>query len=315
MRPRSLLPHVPGLAFIAAVLGFGVANVLSKVILERGVGPLELLPIRYLFALISLLALLAATGRLKALNADTWIKGSWLGIISMAVPSILLTVGLTHLTASASALLVGLLPLTTVVFAHHLIDGEKMHRGLYPGFLLALIGTALLVDGGGDPAAKPFLGFTLVGLGVIAAGAGGALTRRFAIGTPAADLIVPQFLSGASLVLLTSLLTGSLGGIGRMDRGSWALIALLGTCATTLPFGALLWLSELTTAARVALTAYLVPLVGLAGGVVILDEPLGVRLLVGGALILAGVVLADRAERRVHPLTAAFAEGLGVPRP
>jgi drug/metabolite transporter (DMT)-like permease len=85
-----------------------------------------------------------------------------------------------------------------------------------------------------------------------------------------------------------------------MDRGSFSLIVLLGTACTTLPFGALLWLSQLTTAARVALMAYLVPLVGVAGGVLILGEPLGWRLLGGGALILAGVVLADRSERRAH---------------
>jgi drug/metabolite transporter (DMT)-like permease len=87
-----------------------------------------------------------------------------------------------------------------------------------------------------------------------------------------------------------------------MDPGSGGLTALLGTAATTLPFGALLWLSELTTAARVALIAYVVPLVGVAGGVLILSEPLGWRLVSGGALILAGVVLADRSERRAHAL-------------
>ena len=87
-----------------------------------------------------------------------------------------------------------------------------------------------------------------------------------------------------------------------MDLGSLGLIAFLGTACTALPFGSLLWLSELTTAARVALMAYLVPLVGVTGGVVILDEPLGWRLVSGGALILAGVVLADRSERQAHAL-------------
>ena len=55
MRPRSLIPHAPGVAFIAATLGFGVGDVLAKVILDRGVNALELLPIRFLFAVISLM--------------------------------------------------------------------------------------------------------------------------------------------------------------------------------------------------------------------------------------------------------------------
>jgi drug/metabolite transporter (DMT)-like permease len=302
MRLRSLIPHAPGVAFVAATLGFGVGNVLAKVILDRGVNALELLPIRFLFAIISLVAVLAAAGKLGRLEVDTWRKGSLLGVINMAAPSILMTIGLEHLSASVTALLVGLIPLTTVAFAHHLISGERMHRGLVPGFILALAGTGLLVEGEGGPGTNPALGLALVVLGVLAAGAGGALTRRFALVTPAAELVLPQFVAAAGVVLIAALASGSIEGIGRMDLGSWGLIAVLGIAATTLPFGALLWLSELTTAARVALMAYLVPLVGVAGGVLILDEPLGWRLVSGGALILAGVVLADRSERRAHAL-------------
>ena len=51
---RTLIPYAPALAFAAATLGFGVGNVLAKLILERGVEPLELLPIRYVVALLGL---------------------------------------------------------------------------------------------------------------------------------------------------------------------------------------------------------------------------------------------------------------------
>jgi drug/metabolite transporter (DMT)-like permease len=302
MRLRSLIPHAPAVAFIAATLGFGSGSVLAKVILGRGVTALELLPIRFSFAVASLLTVLAATGKLKRLDTDTWRKGSMLGVINMAAPSILMTSGLEHLSASVTALLVGLIPLTTVAFAHHLIDGERMHRGLVPGFILALAGTGLLVEGEGRPGTNPVLGLTLVVTGVLAAGAGGALTRRFALKVPASELVLPQFVAATGVVLAAALASGSIEGIGRMDRGSFGLIVLLGTACTTVPFGALLWLSQSTTAARVALMAYLVPLVGVTGGILILGEPLGWRLLGGGALILAGVMLADRTERRAHAL-------------
>ena len=300
MRPRPLSPHAPALAFAAATLGFGIGNVLAKVILERGVHPLELLPIRYVIALLGLGAVLARAGKLRFSDVEAWKKGSLLGVVNMGAPSIVLTIGLEHLPASVTALLVALLPLTTVAFAHHLIDGERMHSGLLPGFILALIGSGLLVQGGGGQGDNPILGFILVLLGVILAGAGGALTRRFALEMPAVALVVPQFVAGAAVILAAALLTGDISGIRDLDLGSWGLITLLGIVSTTVPFGALLWLSELTTASRVALMAYLVPLVGVAGGVLILGEPVGPRLMIGGALILAGVVLADRTERRAH---------------
>ena len=315
MRSRSLLPHAPGVAFVAATLGFGAGSVMTKLVLNRGAKPLEILPMRYSIAIFSLVAVLAATGRLKGLDLGTWRKGALLGVINMAAPSILMTIGLQHLSASVTALVVGLIPLTTVAFAHHLIDGEGMHRGLVPGFILALIGTGLLVEGEGGHGTRPALGLGLMVLAVLCAGAGGALTRRFAIGTPAAQLILPQFVAAVVVIVFASFVSGSLEGIGRLDGGSWGLIALLGIAATTVPFAALLWLSQLTTAARVALMSYLVPLVGVAGGVLILGEPLGLRLLVGGALILAGVVLADRSEKRAHTRTPVLAEGPRAPRP
>ena len=297
MRSRRLTSLVSGLLFVGVTLGFGAGNVVSKVILDRGVEVLEILPLRYLFALVSLAAVLAATGQKLPRGFESWTKGSLLGVVSMAGPSFLLTIGLEQLSASVTALLVALLPLTTVAFAHLLIDGEPMHRGLLPGFVLALIGTAFLVEPGGAPGTNPLLGVVLAGLGVVAAGAGGALTRRYALEVPAVKLIVPQFVAAAVVVLVVSLATGSIRGIGDLDAGSWGLSALLGVACTTLPFGALLWLSESITASRVALFGYLVPLVGVAGGVLILDEPLGLRFAIGGTLILGGVVIADRSER------------------
>ena len=273
---------------------------LGKLILGRGVGALELLPVRYSVALVSLIAVMLMAGRLRRLDRDTWKKGMLLGAINMAGTSIFLTLGLEHLSASVMSLMLGLVPLTTVAFAHLLIEGEKMHPGLLPGFVLALAGTAFLVEGTGNAGANPAVGFALAGVAVVAAGSGGALTRRFALTTPAAELIVPQFVGAAAIVLATSAVTGSLAGISEMDGVSWGLTAIFGLGATTVPFAAMLWLSESTTAARVALISYLTPLVGVAGGVLILDEPLGLRLVLGGVLILTGVVLADRSERRAH---------------
>jgi drug/metabolite transporter (DMT)-like permease len=44
---------------------------------------------------------------------------------------------------------------------------------------------------------------------------------------------------------------------------------------------------------------YLVPLVGVAGGVVLFNEALTTNLILGGALILAGVTLVGKAGHRV----------------
>ena len=55
--------------------------------------------------------------------------------------------------------------------------------------------------------------------------------------------------------------------------------------------------SELAPASKVGLMGYVVPLVGVSGGVLIFNETLTANLLLGGLLILAGVTLVGRANR------------------
>jgi drug/metabolite transporter (DMT)-like permease len=130
------------------------------------------------------------------------------------------------------------------------------------------------------------------------------LTRRFIFEVPAVALVIPQFLTGAVAVTVAAAATGALGGLRSLSEVEALLIVVAGVVATALPFGALLLLSEVATAAQASLVAYLVPLLGVIGSVWFLREPLTLALVVGGALILAGVVLAERAERRSPLLTS-----------
>jgi drug/metabolite transporter (DMT)-like permease len=285
-----------------ASLGFGAGNVITKALLNLGVTPTTVISGRYLLAIAALLAGLALTGHLRRSDPGAWWRGIVLGVVNMAAPTILTTFGLVYVPASITAMLVALIPLTTVVIAHFVIDDEPMRAALLPGFLLALAGCVLLVRG--DTAAGPGwgLGLTLILGGIVAAGLGGALTRRFALGMPAVRLFVPQFVGAGVLALGLGLPSGAVTGLVALGPGPWLLILLSATLATAVPFVALLLLSEIATAAKTSLVAYLVPLVGVTGSVLLLDEPLTWALLIGGVMILAGVVIAERAERHRYPV-------------
>ncbi|HKX74560.1 MAG TPA: DMT family transporter [Acidimicrobiia bacterium] len=292
MRLRALL------LLVLASFGFGTGNVVTKALLNRGLQPTTVIAGRYLLAILALLAGLAVTGHLRRSGPAAWRQGVVLGLINMAAPTFLTTFGLVYLPASITAMLVALIPLTTVVIAHFLIDEEPMRAALLPGFVLALAGCVLLVRG--DTTAGPHLGLglSLVLAGIVTAGLGGALTRRFALGRPATQLVVPQFIAAGLVALAFALPSHALAGLAQMGVVDWILVLVSATVATALPFVALLLLSEIATAAKTSLVAYLVPLVGVTGSVLLLREPLTWGLVVGGALILFGVVIAERAERR-----------------
>ncbi|HUO46388.1 MAG TPA: DMT family transporter [Acidimicrobiia bacterium] len=283
---------------VLASFGFGAGNIITKAILNLGVDPMTVIPGRYLVALVILFSGLALTRRLQTPGGNAWWKGMLLGVINMAAPTILTTAGLAYIPASVTAMLVALIPVTTVITAHFLIAQEPMRASLLPGFLLALVGCVFLVRG--DIATGPNfgLGLGLILAGILAASLGGALTRRFILVVPASRLLVPQFVGAGIVVLVTALAFGGLSGLADLSsREAW-LIVLSGTVATALPFVTLLMLAEIATAAKTSLVAYLVPLIGVTGSVTLLREALTPGLVIGGVLILTGVVLAERAERR-----------------
>ncbi len=69
---------------------------------------------------------------------------------------------------------------------------------------------------------------------------------------------------------------------------------------TVMPFLVYYWLIRHVTVTYSSIIGYIVPLVAVIVGVIALDERLQPGILVGGALILAGVVITDRLESHLR---------------
>jgi len=92
--------------------------------------------------------------------------------------------------------------------------------------------------------------------------------------------------------------------LAGVDSTSWVVLIALGVGSTFLPFFATLFASRHTSAARVALTGYLAPVVGVVAGVILLDEVLTIPIMIGAALALVGVAVAGRARQSARTATA-----------
>jgi drug/metabolite transporter (DMT)-like permease len=73
--------------------------------------------------------------------------------------------------------------------------------------------------------------------------------------------------------------------------GALLYLAILGSAVT---FTIYYWLLARASATRVALMSYLIPIVAVAVGALVFQEPLRPRLLAGSVLVLAGVVAVSR---------------------
>ncbi len=274
---------------------------MTRAVLVTGVDAFTLVPARMLFAMGTLGMVILISGRFRTVDPEAWKRGLVLGTVSMALPMILMTLGLEDLPVSLGGLLVALIPIATIAAAHFLVDGERFQSKSLPGLLVALAGSALLVGIGGATIEGVGnlwrgVGFTIAGVGM--AGIGGAVARRFALQMRSEKLVLPQFtVNTITVFAIAPFLTGT--ELDSISGSTWLLMGAVGAIGTALPFVSFLIGASINPASRLALTGYAVPVVAVALAVIFLGESLTAEILAGAVLIIAGVVLAERSTDHV----------------
>ncbi|MFN4159829.1 MAG: EamA family transporter [Gemmobacter sp.] len=182
------------------------------------------------------------------------------------------------------------------MFAGALVSRDVVPARRWAGAGVAVLGLVVLLwPGGGagpDPVHTAQMAAAGVGFGIFSLAGRGA---RDALSATAANFVlaVPVMVLGA-VVLPMDIATASPRGLG--------LAVVSG--AVTSGLGYALWYAILPAlgASRAGVAQLTVPVIAAAGGALILAEPVGMRLVAGGALVLGGVLWASLAPRaRVTP--------------
>lgn len=309
-RGRSVT-HNPWIPILIASLAWGSAPAANRAILLNGVNPFTIFPLKQVGGAVVMIGALALFRRLPKLEFKAFKAGAVIGVYNMTIPTILFTLGFQIIPASIGAVIVGIIPLTTIVFSHWVVPGERFRLNRLPGLLVAMSGVGIMSWAPmGQPSSRWILGVTLTTLGAVCAGIGGAYTRRYAVRFPNRQLIVSQFLTSAVLLSVISAPFDGYAGYLTIDAASLWLIAYLGAVPTVVSFAAFMWASRIATAARAALTGYLVPVLGAIGGVALLSEPITLQLILGVVAVAIGVVVSDRPDRQ-DDRRRATASGVG----
>jgi drug/metabolite transporter (DMT)-like permease len=209
----------------------------------------------------------------------------------VAGPFLLLTYAEQRLSSSLTGLLVAAVPLLGVLFGRLAGIADPMDARRMIGLLVGIVGVATLV--GVDLHAGSW---TAVGAVLLAA-------AGYAIGPIVADQRLAGLPSlGVSAVAMAVTAVAYLpfawltrpADLGAALAGSWWAIAVLGVVCSALAFLVFFALIAEVGPTRATVITYVNPAVALLLGVVILDEPVTVGLLVGFPLVLLGSALATR---------------------
>lgn len=229
------------------------------------------------------------SGQRLPTDRDTWIKYAGIALTGNLLPFLLIAFGQRRIDAGLAAILMAIMPLTTLVLAHAFTADERLNgRGIL-GVLLGMAGIVTLV--GVD--ALRGLGSDVIGQIAVAGAAVGyavqtVIARNLRGAAPMINAACVLALTAAMATPLTLL-----EGLPAMPPlGGTIAIIYLGLGSTGLAYAIFFRLVGTVGANFTANNNYLVPVAGVLWSALLLAERPSARSLIALALILAGIATA-----------------------
>jgi drug/metabolite transporter (DMT)-like permease len=269
---------------------WGIAFVAIK-ILEPMVSPINLTLLRWLIASVGFLALLPVYGKLKTRISLRDIPR--LILVSFAnVVAYHLTINYSEgsIGAGLETLLVSLGPIFIVVLSTIFLR-EKHGRVIYAAIVLALIGALILFFGTLKSSGTSTIPGILEGIGT---------ALSYATFAVFAKPLIPKFGAKAltiwvgligTAMLLPFMSESFVAQVSRLPLSGWLAILYLSLLSTVFGYMLFYTMIERGGVVKVSVQLYLIPVVGIVGGVLILNETVSVYTIIGGATMLVAVAL------------------------
>ncbi len=289
------------LKLISTMFMWGGTWIAGRIVAQELTAPLAAPAIRFLLAGLALAGFALATeGRIpRPQTGREWGVVTGLAMTGIFIYALCFFYGLKHITAGQGALVVALTPVMVALGAWFL-GQERMTPVKLAGIAIACLG-CLTVIGHGNPLA---LLHGSVGIGEwLILGCALSWTAYTFIGRQATKSLSPlaatlhASLIGALLLGITAWLQGGTD-LAAWSWRVWASVVFLAIGGTALAFT---WFADGVRrigAAKASVFVNLVPVFAVLQAGVLLDERLGLAVLGGGLLVIAGVWLTTHFSER-----------------
>jgi drug/metabolite transporter (DMT)-like permease len=310
--PRPAVPV--WMSFVSLSLIWGSSFLFIKIGLDQGLPPLVLVSYRLAIAVVLLVVLLRVShGRLPR-SREAWSRLTVLGFINVALPFCLITWGEQYTSSAIASIFNALTPLLTIGLASLVLQDEPIRLNSLTGVLVGFAGAVLLASpaigkSAGAGGVPEVVGELAVAAGALSYSFGAVyvrhkITGRKLIDDPltgprapsAVEIALPQALVSGSMVIVVTLIAA----LGRPDAvlapptaQAWFAVLWLGLLgsgvAHVLAFTIVRWWG----ATRMTLVTYVMPVVGIALGVIVLSESLLPVEILGTIMIISGLLIAN----------------------
>src|SRR4051812_36911247 len=274
------------LTLLAVTACWGSTFFLIKDLLDR-VPVLDFLALRFALATVALLLVFPrALGRL---NRDAVRQAMVLGVL-YGVAQILQTAGLAHTPASVSGFITGMYVICTPLLAAPLLR-QRIGTSTWGAVVLAVAGLAVLTLSGfhvGYGEALTLVAAILYALHIVGLGAWST-----AGGAVAMTIVQLAVITAICLVVTAP------DGLVLPDRaGDWLSIVYMAVFAAALSLAGQTWAQAHLPPTRSAIIMTMEPVFAALFAVLLGGEDATLRMLVGGAMVLAAMLVVEVAPRR-----------------
>lgn len=292
--------------YLAAALVWGSSFLFIKVGVDA-MSPAQVVLARVVLGAVTLAVTMLVLRRRWPRGLRTWGHLAVLGVVLCVVPFLLFSWAGARQSSGLSSILNATTPLMTAAAAAVLLPTERLTARQRLGLVVGALGVVVVVGpwtwiGAGVTSSAAAV---LACLGATASyGVGMVYLRRFVgpLRLPAETVAAGQV--GVAAVVM--LLAAPFAARGPVEV-SWPLVGAMVALGALGTGAAYVWNTRVVDAwgaQRASTVTYLTPLVGVVLGMLVLDERLHWYEPVGGALVVLGVVVAQRAGRGPRPAPA-----------
>lgn len=284
-------------AWIAVCLIWGTTYVAVKICLQT-MGPFLQGGIRNIAAGLILAIGLVARGHTLP-PREAWGRLAVLGFFMFLFGNGGVVWGVEHLPSGLAAVLVGTSPFWMVGVEAIVAGGGRFHLRQFIGLLIGFAGIVILVwpdiAQGGVGGRQFLLGVISVQLACAGWAIGSSYTRRHVMPGDVLGSAAMQMVFGG---LFLTLLGTTLGEWGRFSFTGVTFSAMLYLifAGSVIAFTAYSYALRHMEVATVSLYTYINPVIAVALGTILLDEPFHVRMVIAAGVILIGTLIVGRSE-------------------
>ena len=237
-------------------------------------------------------------------DRKSWIFSIWLGFLGTMAYQLLFMHGMRWTAAGDASLIIPLNPVFTVLLAVPML-GQKISARMSIGLLVGICGVAVVIGwspNSGIPIEHRILGDLMILFAALSWAATSNLTKimlSWERGYSSLEIVVWYSLTGWALLSPWMLVENWGSALPEPSSSEWLTIAYLGIISTVLSYVLFAKGIELIGPTAASSYIFLVPVFGVLGGWLLLDEEIGASMILGFVFIVVGVTEVQRESKRL----------------